>query len=154
MTDDVDMKLSSDPNQDDLLYHVILPRVLPQEKSPRSLYHTELDLMLKMVANVEDLSDSIPLKTVELFQRLRRVHMTLTKENISREIKDLNPGDTLAMFVRFQHTGLMIHVPMNEQCDDIKNVIVSTIPNLHPNEIYKHYTDFKVIFNILVTFQN
>lgn len=147
MANVVNMKLNSEHDHDDLLYHVILPRVLPQEKST-SLYKTECDLMLKMVANVESLTDFIPPKTLELFQRLYRVHTTCTKESISREIRDLRPDDTFAMFVRFQHTGFMIHVPSDEKENDVKNVIVSTISNLHPDEIYKHYTDFEVSFNI------
>lgn len=145
--DDVQMELAIEHNEDELLEHIILPRILPQEKSSK-LYETELDLMKKMVANVENMANVIPPKTVELFQRLHRVHMICSKENVSHEINALRPGDTFAMFVHLQHTAIMIHVPSNESVDDVKNVIVSTIPTLHPGEIYKHDSDFEVIFDI------
>ena len=137
------LKKSFEPGDDELLHHVILPRVLPQQKSPR-LYKTEMDLLMKMVQNVENLKEFLPAKTVEFFQRLHRVHAICTKENISREISALQPGDTFAMFVRLQHTALMIHVPLNEQINNVQNVIVSTLSNLHPDEIYKHDSDFEV----------
>lgn len=146
--DDVPMELSIAHNEDELLEHIILPRILPQEKSSM-LYKTELELMKKMVENVENMADIIPLKTVELFQRMQRVHMICEKGNVSQEINALRPGDTFAMFVRLQHTAIMIHVPSNEKINDVQNVIVSTIPTLHPGEIYKHDSDFEVIFNIL-----
>lgn len=142
--DDMPMELAKKHKEDELLEHIILPRVLPQEKSLK-LYETELDLMKKMVENVENMANVIPSKTVEFFQRLHRVHMTCSKENVSCEINTLCPGDTFAMFVRFQHTAIMIHVPSNERINDVKNVIVSTIPTLHPGEIYKHDSDFEVI---------
>lgn len=146
MDADVDMTLSYEHKEDVLLHHVVLPRYLPQERSP-NLYDVELDLMSKMAKNVEDLSDFIPSKTVELFQRLQRVHTMCTKETISREINALQPGDTFAMFVRLQHTGFMVHVPKTETVDNVQNVIVSTIPNLHPVDIYQHDTDYEVICN-------
>ncbi|XP_031635809.1 uncharacterized protein LOC116348812 isoform X2 [Contarinia nasturtii] len=142
MDNDVDMEMNNVRDEDVLLDHIILPRVLPQTK-PRYLYDTEIDLMKKMVKNVEKMSEFIPRKTVEMFQRLQRVHMMLTKENISKEINELCPGDTFAMFVRFQHTGFMIHVPSTEAINNVQNVIVSTIPNLHPDQVYKHDTDFE-----------
>lgn len=149
---DVPMELAIKNVEDELLEHIILPRVLPQEKS-RKLYDTEMSLMNKMVENVETMAHVIPAKTVELFQRLHSVHMDRTKENVSRHINNLHPGDTFAMFVRFQHTALMIYVPPNENdVDDVKNVIVSTITNLHPDEIYndKPGIDFMVILANLI----
>lgn len=147
--DDMDMDFSENSTnsrtEDMLLHHVILPRILPQNRSI-NLYKIEFDLMLKMVENVETLSEFIPQKTGEMFKRLKNVHMNCTKENISTEISALCPGDTFAMFVRSQHTGLMIHVPLTETINDVQTVIVSTIPNLHPDEIYTHDTDFEVFF--------
>ena len=145
--DDVPMDLAIDHNEDELMIHIILPRILPQEKSSK-LYKTEVDLMKKMVENVENMANVLPSKTVALFQRLHRVHMVRTKENVSHEINALCPGDTFAMFVRLQHTTIMIHVPSNEKINDVKNVIVSTIPTLNPDEIYKYNSDFEVIFAI------
>lgn len=71
--------------------------------------------------------------------------MTCTKENIAHEINKLRPGDTFAMFVRMQHTVLMIHVPLNESSDDVQNVIVSTFSwNLHPGQTNNHESVFEV----------
>lgn len=139
------MELSNENNQDGLLHHVLLPRVLPQKKTYR-LYDMEFNLMIKMVKNVEKLAQFLPPRTVEFFQRLYRVHMMCTKENLSREINALCPGDTFSMFVRLQHTAIMIYVPVNENANDIQNVIVSTVPvSLHPEEIYKNESDIEVI---------
>lgn len=148
-SDDVPMRLAVKHDEDELLDHIVLPRVLPQEKSSK-LYGTELDLMRRMVENIECMAHVIPPKTVELFQRLHRVHMVRTKENVAQEINDLRPGDTFAMFIRLQHTAIMIHVPSNEKIDDVQNVIVSTIPTLQPDTIYKHDSDFNVIFSVFL----
>lgn len=75
--------------RDILMDHVILSRVLPEEKS-RYIY--EQMLMIKMVENVENLSDWLPAKTVEMFQRLKRVHLECTKSDIAEEINDLEAG--------------------------------------------------------------
>lgn len=147
--DDVSMRLAVKHDEDELLDHIVLPRVLPQEKSSK-LYETELDLMRRMVENIESMAHVIPPKTVELFQRLHRVHMVRTKDNVAQEINDLRPGDTFAMFIRLQHTAIMIHVPSNEKIDDVQNVIVSTIPTLQPDKIYKHDSDLNVIFSVFL----
>lgn len=89
--DDVPMILAKTHSYDELLDHIVLPRVLPQEKSSK-LYDTELALMMKMVETVENMTNVIPLKTVELFQRLHNVHMNCSTENVSRVINSLNPG--------------------------------------------------------------
>lgn len=152
---DVDVDMNSDPNlteHDSLMQHIILPRKLPQKKSPY-LYATEFEIMNQMVKTVESLSSWIPPKTVEMFQRLQRVHSECTPETISNEINALQPGDTFAMFVRFQFCAFMIHVPKKEQVNDVQNVIVASIPgSLHPSEIYKHDSDIKVNFVILAFF--
>lgn len=88
---DVPMILAKKHSNDELLDHIILPRVLSQEKSSK-LYDTELELMKKMVETVENMANSIPPKTVELFQRLYDVHMNCTKENVSHVISSLAPG--------------------------------------------------------------
>lgn len=87
------MVVETDPNsqemQDILLNHVLFPRVLPQEKTKPN---DELVLMIKMIENAENLSKWLPLKTVEMLQRLKRVHLECTPAVISEEINDLEPG--------------------------------------------------------------
>lgn len=141
----VDMNYQHD--EDEQLHHVLLPRVLPSEKG--NLYKTEFILMNQMVNNVESLTDFLPSQTVKLFQSIRRIHTERSPTLISNEIRALKPGDTFAMFVRFQHNTIMIHVPPNENAENIQNAIVATIPGaLHPNEIYKHESDMEVNCNI------
>lgn len=130
------------------MHHVILPRVLPQQKS-RFLFSTELELLNRMVKNVEHLAESLPPKTVDLFRRLQRVHTECTPQVVSTEINKLRPGDTFAMFVRFQYCAIMIHVPDDEQVDDIQNVIEATFPGcVHPREIYTYDGDIEVHFYV------
>lgn len=145
---DVDMNTdmrSSLEEQDSLMHHIILPRVLPQSKSPY-LYETEFVLLKQMVESVEILKEWIPLETVKLFRCLKTIHPKGTPQTVSTAINNLGPGDTFAMIVRFQHCGIMIHVPLTEKAGNIQNVIVATFPNLHPNEIYAHESDIEVIF--------
>lgn len=135
--------------RENLLNHVILPRVLPQNKPPRFI---ELKLMTHMVENVEYLAEWLPLKTVEFFKRVKIVHLECSPDVVSKEINSLRPGDTFAIFVRRQNTTLMVYMLPNEDINDKESqkVILATFPgNLHPCEIYKAESDLEVfLFNI------
>lgn len=76
--------------QDALLDHVVFPRFLPKQK-PR--YFHELELMIRMVQTVENLKQWIPPKTVELLEKMRRVHLECTPNVVSEEINTLCPGN-------------------------------------------------------------
>lgn len=137
-----------------LLKHVTLPRDLPQEKPPRYL---ELKLMTHMVENVGNLSNYLPVKTVELLKRFRTVHLECTPDVISKEINSLRPGDTFAMFVRRQNTTIMVYMLPNDEIDneESQNVILATFPgNLHPNQIYKAESDLEVFVFFYNCIQN
>lgn len=129
---------------ENLLNHVVLPRVLP-EGYHKDHEDQEMTLLSIMVQTVEKNSEWIPSATVRLCQRLKRAHMSRTPETVSTEISKLQPGETFAMFVRRQNTGLMIHMP-NEQVPNVeKTVNVVTFPgNVHPKEIYDHTSDLEV----------
>lgn len=119
--------------------HVVLPRVLPQEKSV-DLHGDEISLMSIMVENVERMAKYLPRNTVGMFQRLKRVHQTRTGECIAGEINALKPGETFAMFIRRQNCAFMVHKTAKES-----EVIVATFPgNLHPREVYEHQSDIEV----------
>lgn len=130
---------------ENLLNHVVLPRVLPDGYLKDHEDH-ELLLLSTMVQTVETNSEWIPSATVRLFQRLKRIHtISRTPETIANEINLLQPGETFAMFVRRQNTGFMIHMPTEQVSNAEKSVIVLTFPgNLHPKEIYKHSSDLEV----------
>lgn len=129
---------------ENLLHHVVLPRVLPQNY-PKDYEDQELNLLSRLVRTVENSSQILPIETVELFQRLKRVHMKRTPENISNEINSLKPGDTFAMFIRRQNTAFLIQVP-KEPADGIKNVTIATFPgNLHPAKMHESFHDLQVI---------
>lgn len=129
---------------ENLLNHVVLPRILP-EGYLKDHEDQELSLLSNMVHTVERNSEWIPSATVRLCQRLKRAHMSRTPETISNEISQLRPGETFAMFVRRQNTGLMIHMPSEQVSNAEKTVTVVTFPgNLHPKEIYDHTSDLEV----------
>lgn len=88
MADDVEAE--SQETLEILLNHVFFPRVLPEQKT-QHIYDEKI--MIKMVENVEHLSEWLPQKTVEMLQRLKRVHLECTKSTISEEINDLEPGE-------------------------------------------------------------
>ncbi|XP_055297736.1 uncharacterized protein LOC129566134 [Sitodiplosis mosellana] len=131
-------------SEDKLLHHVILSRWLPQENP----YHLEdgETLMKRMIENVENLAEWIPSKTVELFERLKRINLECTESVISEEIASLKPGDTFAMFVRRQNCVIMIHVLTDAKLNGelSPNTIVATFPGrLHSREIYEHDSDIE-----------
>lgn len=134
-----------------VLNHVILPRFLKPEK-PK--YAQQLQLMDRMVQNVEKLAKFIPDKTVDLMQRFKRIHISSPdddfKAEITRQIRQLQHGtiDTFAMFVRKQNCTFMIHMLSNENANNRRPVFVlATFPgDLPSREIYKHDSDIEVIF--------
>lgn len=131
-----------------LMNHVILPRYLPQHKS-KNYHHEELALVFNMTENVRNLAKSLPRNTVSMFDRLARVHQTLTPSVVSTEIRKLQPGETFAMFVRRQNCALMVHKPPDGNGD---RVIVSTFPGLlHPKLIASAGSDIEVSKNTLLS---
>ncbi|KAJ6643823.1 hypothetical protein Bhyg_08788, partial [Pseudolycoriella hygida] len=126
---------------EDLLYHVVLPRVLPEERIAEH-ENGELgelgELIERLIGAVERCSEILPEATLKTIRCFKRSHMTLTPQNISAEINTLKPGDTFAMFVQRQNTALMIHIPK----EDSTSAIITTFPgNLHLVEVYEHPSD-------------
>lgn len=146
--------LSLEPNEDlnlenDLLDHVLLPRLLPQTKG-NNLHDLELDLLLRMVELVEVQDEWIPAPTVKMFQNLYLVQAECQPEMIFEQINDLKPGGTFALFVKGQNCVFVVHMPLtddNEQPDDLTTVIVATFPgSMDPKDINKNFGDFEVSF--------
>lgn len=133
---------------DILLNHVVLPRVLPQEKV-RFIH--EREIVIQLVETVEDVSEWLPMKTVEMMDRLKRVTREYTGSVVSEIINELEPGDSFSMFVRRQNTTIMFYVPKagDNTTDEPQNVIVATfMGTLHPREIFKHESDIEVSSSI------
>lgn len=144
--------MSANTDMDDhefILYHVVLPRFLPQEK-PR--YTKQLKLMAEMVENVAKLSRHLPSKTVNLMKRLRKMHIECTGDEfiaeISHQIRGLRrPGDTFAMFVRRQNCTFMVHVLSNAtNVNEPNDLILATFPgDMQNNDVYRYESDLEVI---------
>lgn len=90
-------------NQNKILHHVVLSRILPPLEN-------ELELVQQMIESVENVATWIPDKTVELFQRMKRLNLEPTEDAVSNEIDGLKPGDTFAMIIRRQYAVIMIHL--------------------------------------------
>ncbi|XP_055325640.1 uncharacterized protein LOC129579505 [Sitodiplosis mosellana] len=135
----------SNPNieNDALMDHVLLPRVLPQ-KTPENLLSTELKIISEMIRIADNWATKwLPQKTAELLQMLQSFHIECTPHIVWESINNLHSGDNFAMFVRTQLCGIMIHVPPDESSDD---VIVATFPgSLDSTEIYSR--DSGIQFN-------
>lgn len=131
--------------QNILLEHVIFPRVLPQKKQS---YIYEQRLIGQIIETVEDISDLLPQKTVEMMKRLKRVNSECTPTVVSELINELRPGDTFSMFVRKQNTVIMFYVPNHTALDSAgkpDNIVVATFSGcLHPHTIYEHDSDTEV----------
>lgn len=129
---------------ENLLDHVLLPRYLSSEKLTH--FH-EVTLLSYMIETLKDFSDSPP-NTLKMFESLARVHRQRSAEIISKEINELQPGNTFAMFVRRQNCCFMVHMPITNvqiKPNDETTVIVSTFPgSIHPREIYGNPSDLEV----------
>lgn len=131
-------------NQNKILHHVVLSRILPPLEN-------ELELVQQMIESVENVATWIPDKTVELFQRMKRLNLEPTEDAVSNEIDGLKPGDTFAMIIRRQYAVIMIHLlpDANIQDEQAHNVIVATFQSsVHPKFIYEHDSDLEVIYSI------
>lgn len=127
-----------------LMDHIILPRFLPQSKS-LDFHPQELELLMRMVHNVESLAKFIPANTLKMARSLATVHRNRTADIVAKEINNLKPGETFAMYIRRQNCAIMIHCQSNAQAY-ANDMIVATFPGrLHPNEVYTNPSDLEVI---------
>lgn len=130
---------------ENLLYHIILPHSLQQERS-QDYEKQNMGLLSNMVEVIE--TCSVPPATSYLFKSLEQTHMQRSPEVITGEINALKPGNSFAMFVQRQNCALMIHMPVqgnSAQVDENTTVIVSTfLGSLHPKQIYKNLYDLNV----------
>lgn len=100
---------------------------------------------MRMVQNVESLTEFIPAKTLKMARSLATVHRTRMADIVSKEINDLKPGETFAMFIHRQNTAIMIHSRSNAEASK-NDMIVATFPGrVHPNEVYSNPSDLEVI---------
>lgn len=129
---------------ENLMNHIVLPRYLPQNRSPNFIAE-ELELLKRMVENVESLSDDVPINTLQMMRSLADVHLKPYPKTIKKNIGNLQPGGTFAMFVRSQNCALLIHMLPEEAPADSENIIVATFPGkLHPKEVYGNPSDLEV----------
>lgn len=143
--DEFDLEHPKHEKEDALMYHVVLPRVLPS-KSSDFLHETESDLIDNMVKIAEKWTRFFPRETLQMLRKLRNFHDECLWEIVKHDINHLKPSESFAIFVRAQHCGIMIHVPKDEIVGDVQNVIVSTFPGrLDAKEIYSHESDIEVI---------
>lgn len=137
MAEDIDM-ISQLENHSILLNHVLLPRVLPQQKEG---FYDEQAIVIQFIENIKNVSEWLPVKTVEMMDRLKRVTLESTRTVVSNIIHELDLGDFFAMFIRGQNCTIMFYRPSNQP----QNIIAATfVGNLHPKEIYKHESDIEV----------
>lgn len=108
---------------------------------------------MRMMQNVENLAEFIPPSTMKMCRSLSEVHRNRTPVTVSRQIKDLKPGDTFSMFIRRQNCGIMIHMHSNSKTKS--NVTVATFPGkLRPVEVYDHASDVEVKCTIIYVISN
>lgn len=100
-----------------------------------------------MIENVENLSEYLPEKTVEMMDRLKRVTREYTRTVVCEIINELEPGDAFSMFIRRQNCTMMFYIPPTEEntIDEPQNIIAATFcGSLHPTEVFKHESDIEV----------
>lgn len=100
---------------------------------------------MRMVNNIEYLAKFIPTNTVKMFHSLAKVHRNRVAEIVAKEINDLKPGETFAMFIRRQNCAIMIHRQSSAPIGS-NDMIVSTFPGrVHPDKVYDNPSDLEVI---------
>lgn len=120
---------------DILLNHV----VLHQENS--RFVHVQA-LVLQLIENVENLSEWLPAKTVEIMDRLKRAIREHAHTVIAEIINELVSGDSFSMFIRRQNCAITFHIPATETDNtDVLNIIAAT---LHPPELFDNESEIKV----------
>lgn len=141
---------NADAMLENLLNQIVLPRHLPQNRSP-NFCAEELELLKRMVDNVESLSESVPANTLQMMRTLADVHFKPYPKTIKKNINDLQPGETFAMFVRAQNCALVIHM-LSDAPADSENIVVATFPGkLHPREVYRgNLSDLEVLKQIKI----
>lgn len=131
---------------ENLLNHIILPRYIPQLRSPAFVME-EWELLKQIAETVEEFAKYIPENTLKMIRSLAKVHLNLTPNVIRDEINKLQPGETFAMFVGLQNSAIIIHM-LADVSSDLNNIIVATFPgNLHPMEVYNNQSDLEVMHN-------
>lgn len=152
-----------------LVTHIVLPRVMTKTilNDPEKQHLLLIERMVDAIVS----SKLSPDTTVATFQRFKRVHNDSSAKNVSKEINNLQPGDTFAMLVRSQRCVFMIHRfedvnDTNDKTDDncetsdtadstnnSVSVTIATFPsNIDPKDIYSHSSDFQVNFDFVILF--
>lgn len=157
LMDEDDLDLDTNPNledEDTLMYHLVLPRELPQSTAP-NLWLREYEMVERMSDLSREWREWLPNQTIQLLTTLKRFHKDRTPEDICKKIIELRPGDNFAIFVRSQHCALVINVPADETANNVQNVIVSAFPGcLESKEVYSHSSDIEVMTVFIVSFLN
>lgn len=110
---------------EDLLHHVVLPRVLPNVLEKSKIEEHELMLVDKLTASIEQSAKYLPASTVKNFQNFNQLHKDRDPKLVSQQINELRPGKTFAMLLKKQHTVFMIHMP-----DDERGIVnIGTFPS-------------------------
>lgn len=146
--DAVDVQLEHQILHENLFRHIILPRSVLPRRTPNFLTD-ELELLRRMAETVAQFGGYLPASTLKMMRSLAKVHSNLTANAIMEEINGLHPGETFAMFVRYQNCAIIIHMLANVP-DDGNNIVVATFPSkVHPEEIYRNPSDLEVMDIIL-----
>lgn len=135
----------ADTMLENLMNQIVLPRYLPQYRTPHFAVE-ELELLKRLVETVGSLKNDVPINTVQMMRSLDDVHQKPYPKTIRKNIGELQPGGTFAMFVRSQNCALLIHMlPEEEAPADSENIVVATFPGkLHPKEVYGNPSDLEV----------
>lgn len=124
---------------DQVLNHIILPRVLP-DKLPEKEHVHESCLTEKFLYTINECAEWIPEKTIKAMKQFKDTHDNRTSgEFISEQIKSLESGDTFSMFIKNQKCVFLVHVPDDEINENETTLVqIATFPScVLLSEMYK-----------------
>lgn len=118
---------------DQITTHLVLPRHL----SSLLLVEHERKLVGLVLDAMGDPNEISANKTVKMFQSFQKLHPLVNADAVAAELRNLQPGEMLALYVRRQNTCLTVyHTPTAASIltAEPKEYIVSTFPVLFDNK--------------------
>lgn len=128
--------------------HLVFPRNVPS--SFDSCYDHGSLLVTSLLDAIRSINEiySLPLSSIKLIENFRKLHPLVDASTISTELRNLEAGEMLGMFVRKQNTCLVVYNASSTNSSLSANeYVVSTFPVLlNKTEIHGCDSDIQVKF--------
>lgn len=120
--------------------HLVFPRELPSSS------HQHEATLVRLILETLKTINELPSTTMKLLQCFQKLHPLVDATTIADELKKLEPGEMLGMYVRKQNSCLVVyHAPKMQPSQSPNEYVVSTFPvKLDKKDIYGFESDIQV----------